>query len=178
MGCGSASAQPPALTGCIRPASGDDVAALHALEADIFGANAWSLAALAAELPPHPSADPAGATAVLRHAVVASIDDRINGYALSRHSADVCDVLRVGVSPRFRRLGLGTALVEALLNSARDEDCTRALLEVAVDNPAALWCYRRLGFTVIDRRKQYHPDGADAFVLQRFLSSLPTGQDA
>jgi ribosomal protein S18 acetylase RimI-like enzyme len=69
----------------------------------------------------------------------------------------------------LRRRGLGTALVEALVHPARNEGCTRVLLEVAVDNAAALGCYRRLGFGVIHRRPRYYPDGADAFVLQRLL---------
>jgi ribosomal-protein-alanine N-acetyltransferase len=152
----------------LRLASTRDLPALHALERDVFGVNAWSLSGLAAELEPE-KAQPRNRPGAMRNAVVAVVDEAVIGYGLSRRSDETCDIVRVAVAPRCRRLGLGTALVEALLGFARSQDCTRALLEVDVVNDAAISCYRSLGFTAIDRRPRYYPDGADALVMQRPL---------
>jgi [ribosomal protein S18]-alanine N-acetyltransferase len=152
----------------IRLASTRDLPAVHNLERDVFGVNAWSLPALAAELEPE-TTQPHDRLGGMRNAVVAVVDGALGGYALSRRSDEICDIVRVAVSPRFRRIGLGTALVEALLE-AQVESCTQALLEVDAGNVAAISCYRRLGFTAIDRRPRYYPDGADALVMQRLLS--------
>jgi [ribosomal protein S18]-alanine N-acetyltransferase len=141
---------------------------MHALERDVFGVNAWSVFGLAAELEPEtpPAHDD---QRVMRSGVVAVEADEVVGYGLSRRSDEVCDIVRVAVSPRFRRLGLGTALAQALLALARDQGCTRALLEVDAGNVAAVQCYRQLGFLAVDRRRRYYPDGADALVMQRAL---------
>jgi ribosomal-protein-alanine N-acetyltransferase len=152
----------------IRPASERDLPAIHALERDIFGVNAWSLSGLAAELEPE-TRRPHDDQRVMRSGVVAIEAGEVVGYGMSRRSDDVCDIVRVAVSPRFRRLGLGTALAEALLGLAQEQGCTRAMLEVDAGNVAAVECYRQLGFSVVDRRTRYYSDGADALVMQRPL---------
>lgn len=53
--------------------------------------------------------------------------------------------LSVGVSPGHRGEGIGTALLEALADVAREEGFTALSLSVEQDNPAARM-YERLGF--------------------------------
>lgn len=153
------------VRGCeIRVATGADAAELHRLEVKIFGPDAWSAGALVAELAREDASESIG-----RHGFVASVEGNVAGYALSRRTDDVCDIVRVAVSAAFRRQGLGTALVQALLEQARVESCARALLEVASDNTAALECYAQLGFGVLDRRARYYSGRVDALVLVKVL---------
>ena len=48
--------------------------------------------------------------------------------------------------PEARRSGLGRALVEAALESARERGCVRIELDVDEDNAPALALYRACGF--------------------------------
>jgi ribosomal protein S18 acetylase RimI-like enzyme len=50
------------------------------------------------------------------------------------------------VAPAFRSQGVGTRLIQHCVAHAREHDCAFVTLEVALDNPAAIGLYQRLGF--------------------------------
>lgn len=50
------------------------------------------------------------------------------------------------VTPNFRAQSIGRHLVEHCIGIAKTRDCAFVTLEVALDNPAALALYERLGF--------------------------------
>lgn len=145
----------------LRAATMVDLAALSRLELVVFGSDAWSSRSLADELAPHDAV-----AASSRGGLVASDGEGIVGYAFLRWTDDVGEIFRVAVVPAYRRQGVGTALVEALLQTARRQQCTSVLLEVGADNAAALRCYAQLGFTELDRRRGYYAGGVDALVLR------------
>ncbi len=138
----------------VRAATAGDVPAVTALEASVFGVDAWSKASVAEEL-----------TGPRRRAWVAS-DDEVLGYAASSSAGDVVDLQRVAVAPAHRGRGIASILVGTLLDAARSDGADRVLLEVAADNAPALGLYARHGFAEIDRRPAYYRDGRDALVLQ------------
>jgi [ribosomal protein S18]-alanine N-acetyltransferase len=137
----------------IRPATVDDVDAITALEASIFGADAWSAGSVREEL-----------TGARRTAVVAC-DPDVVGYAIVAVAGDATDLQRVAVEPSRRREGLGHALLTVVLPEE-----AQVLLEVSTRNEAALAFYDAEGFATIDRRPSYYRDGADALVMQRETS--------
>lgn len=143
----------------IRLATEADLAAVAALEAELFGPDAWDEAALRAEL------DGPG-----RRFVVAA-GDRVIGYAVSRSIGDVVDLQRIGVSPDQQRAGVATVLLEDLL--AHPGDADRMMLEVSAANRAALAFYLRRGFAQLALRPRYYRDGSDAMVLSRALAAPP-----
>jgi ribosomal protein S18 acetylase RimI-like enzyme len=61
-------------------------------------------------------------------------------------SAEDCWLEDLYVIPEARRSGLGRALVEAALDSARERGCVRIELDVDEDNEPALALYRACGF--------------------------------
>jgi ribosomal-protein-alanine N-acetyltransferase len=134
----------------LRPATGDDVAAVHALEVQLFGADAWSAAAVREEL-----------TGPRRTAVVAC-DPVVVGYAIAVASGEVQDLQRVAVHPSHRRRGLARDLLRAV-----SPGTGRMLLEVSAANAAAVAFYEAEGFTEIARRRRYYRDGSDAIVMER-----------
>jgi len=136
----------------IRPATAADVDAVAAMEAEIFGADAWSPASVRAEV-----------TAASRQCFVAVEDGEVRGYVVVRDAGEVADLQRIAVTPAMRRRGLGAQLLRRCDVSAHD----RTLLEVRADNVAAIAFYRREGFTEIARRGSYYADGTDAVVMQR-----------
>lgn len=145
----------------LRPATPEDVEAVGALEALLFGHDAWSARAVREEL-----------TASRRVAVVACAPEVV-GYAVTMTSDDVVDLQRIGVHPDHRRSGVAHALLGRVLEQARAD---RMLLEVSAANDRALAFYAAEGFAVIARRRRYYRDGTDALVLQRPLG--PEASDA
>ena len=147
----------------LRPATSEDLGALVALEADLFGGDAWSASLVSSEL-----------TAADRTVALAE-DEGIVGYAVVRHGWDVADLLRIGVRPDHRRQGVATSLLEAAVQAAGRRRASRMLLEVAATNVAALGFYARAGFVEIDRRRAYYQDGTDAVVMRRSLGAAACG---
>jgi len=80
------------------------------------------------------------------------------------------DVLTIAVRESHWGLGIGSALLGALIQAARERDCAEVFLEVRADNPRAQGLYLRRGFEQIGvRRGYYQPSGADAIVMRKDL---------
>jgi ribosomal-protein-alanine N-acetyltransferase len=80
------------------------------------------------------------------------------------------DVLTIAVRPAYWGQGIGSALLGALLDAARDRGCTEVFLEVRADNPRAHGLYLRRGFEELGvRRGYYQPSGVDAIVMRKDL---------
>jgi [ribosomal protein S18]-alanine N-acetyltransferase len=149
------------------PGTGPDpsvVDAVAALEAEVFGADAWSPAQVAEEL--------GGAG---RRTWVAERGGAVVGYAVTWHSGDVVDLQRIAVHPDQRNQGLALALLDAAVAAGRADGADRMLLEVGAANTAALTLYAAAGFVEIDRRRRYYRDGADAVVLRLPLAAVGCG---
>lgn len=132
----------------VRPATVADVAAVAALDRELFGPDAWTAAQVAEEL-----------LGEHRRAWVAG--EPLHGYVVTRTVGDVTDLQRIAVHPRHRRRGLARELLAAA------GDGRRMLLEVSADNTDAVAFYAAAGFVEIGRRRRYYRDGSDALVMQR-----------
>ena len=136
----------------LRAARAADVAAVLALETDVFGDDAWSASSVREEL-----------TGPWRRALVAC-DPEVVGYVVTSTAGDVVDLQRIAVRPDRQRRGLARRLLAAALAGAGAD---RLLLEVSDANEAALAFYAAEGFTEIHRRPRYYRDGSGAVVMQR-----------
>lgn len=99
-------------------------------------------------------------------------DDEPAGFILVRDLGNECEVLSLGVAPRWRRRGIAQDLLQSAMAEASRRDLPSIVLEVAVDNDAANDLYTGAGFTAVGRRARYYkrPDGrADALVLRLTL---------
>lgn len=142
-----------------RPLTAADLPRLAELERDLFSASAWTEGMLAEEL-----------EAPGRSYVGIDDDGVLVGYAGLWFDGDVAQVMTLGVAPAAQRRGVGTALLAALLDQARDLGAAAVLLEVRVDNAAALALYERHGFVVLGRRRRYYqPEDVDAFTMRLAL---------
>jgi [ribosomal protein S18]-alanine N-acetyltransferase len=145
----------------IRPAVAPDLDAIQALDAEVFGADAWSALAWQGEWDRVPDT---------RHLVVAVEADEVVGFAVLSAVADIADLHRVAVASDRRGRGIGAALVEAVATEARRRGCERVLLEVEATNGSAIALYERLGFVEIARRDAYYGPGRNALVMQRRIA--------
>ncbi|WP_092608092.1 ribosomal protein S18-alanine N-acetyltransferase [Actinomyces ruminicola] len=146
-----------------------DLEAVSRLEPELFGAEAWSPATLAAELDrtTGPGADRA-------YLVAEATDEpaRILGYAGLWYGdgRGDADLLTIATIPAARRRGVAGALLTSLLSTAADAGCRAVLLEVRASNEAAQRLYTAHGFTPIGRRRRYYlAPVEDAVVMRRVL---------
>ena len=91
------------------------------------------------------------------------------GMILARVTADEAEVLTLAVDPAVQQQGLGRALLEEAMATARQRGAGALFLEVASSNGPARALYAVLGFVTVGCRRGYYPDGGDALVLRRPL---------
>jgi [ribosomal protein S18]-alanine N-acetyltransferase len=87
--------------------------------------------------------------------VVASIDGKDAGFALSRSIADEAELLLLATRPAARRRGVAGALLRAMIDEAQGRGVARVHLEVRSGNDA-VWLYRREGFEKVGERRDYY----------------------
>jgi ribosomal-protein-alanine N-acetyltransferase len=98
------------------------------------------------------------------------------GFILVRDLGNECEILSLGVAPRWRRRGVAQALLATAIGEAVRRRLPSMVLEVAVDNDPASELYASAGFVVVGRRARYYrrPDGrADALIMRLVLPLLP-----
>ncbi|WP_103063312.1 GNAT family N-acetyltransferase [Actinomyces qiguomingii] len=173
-----------------------DMEAISRLESQLFGAEGWSPAVLAAELDrtTGPGAD---RTYLVAH-LAAPVDRGVSDSGLGAGALDAlaqvgaggseaivgyaglwygdgrgdADLLTIATVAAARRRGVATALLTALLGVAAQAGCRAVLLEVRASNEGAQRLYAAHGFTPIGRRRRYYlAPVEDAVVMRRSLSA-------
>jgi ribosomal-protein-alanine N-acetyltransferase len=102
----------------------------------------------------------------------ASAGPAMAGYAglLFVPGGTQADVLTIAVSHAYWGRGIGSALLAALTDAARERGCTEMFLEVRADNARAHGLYLRRGFEDLGlRRGYYQPSGMDAITMRKDL---------
>lgn len=79
-------------------------------------------------------------------------------------------IISVAVMPDFRRLGIGSALVEQALSALTTLQADECYLEVRITNEPAINLYRRLRFDITRSIPRYYYDGSDAYVMTKELT--------
>jgi ribosomal-protein-alanine acetyltransferase len=149
----------------LRRAAEGDLEAIMSLETSIFVTDAWSPALMRAEL-----------SAAHSYYLVAEDHGEIVAYAGLRAVAGAtdADIQTIAVAPAARRLGLGRALMVAMIGEATRRGARQVFLEVRDDNPNAQRLYDSLGFHPIAVRQHYYqPDDVDAIVMRLDLAEVP-----
>jgi ribosomal-protein-alanine N-acetyltransferase len=78
--------------------------------------------------------------------------------------ADELHITAVAVHPEQRRQGLGSQVLQALLQEAANQGALHATLEVAASNQAAQALYAAAGFRTAGVRRAYYRNGDDALI--------------
>ena len=137
-----------------------DLEHVQALEDALFTDGAWSPGQFWSELARVPES---------RWYVVARRRGSIVGYAGIHLIGPEADVQTVAVATDQQGMGIGRALIAALVERARGGGARVLHLEVRADNAAALSLYGRNGFMVDGRRRDYYGRGQDAVLMSRDL---------
>jgi ribosomal-protein-alanine N-acetyltransferase len=153
----------------VRPLTHADLPVLDRFERELFGAGAWSRAALAEELEGPGRWYVGGQDAATGELI---------GYAGLWFDEVDAQVMTIGTTAGHQRRGVGAALLAALLGRAREVGAAHVYLEVRVDNDPALRLYERAGFVQMGRRRGYYqPEDVDAWTMSLALDAPGTDDE-
>jgi ribosomal protein S18 acetylase RimI-like enzyme len=106
--------------------------------------------------------------------LVASAKKQTRGFILGDYGRrGVGHVITLDVDPGARRSGLGSRLMRTLEARFAEQGCRSVLLEVAVNNRAALTFYKAHGFSVTKTLRRYYPGGLDGLVMGKKIENRP-----
>ncbi len=139
----------------IRKMRAEDIDAVDELEQKIFK-NPWSKKEMLKIL----NEDNLG------FSVVAEFIEEIIGYAFSWIVIDGIHIGNIAVKEGFRRLKIGTRLMDYIVNEASNMGGKLFFLEVRKSNESAINLYKKFGFVPLSIKKRYYSDnGEDAVVM-------------
>jgi ribosomal-protein-alanine N-acetyltransferase len=167
----------------LRPMTAADLVDVIALEHELFPEDPWTPQMFADEVAQPPEsrlyliAEADGGDGGVPASEIVSRRGAAGGLVMAGYAGLMfipggtqADVLTIAVRQAYWGRGIGSALLGALLDAARDGGCTEVFLEVRADNPRAHGLYVRRGFTDLGiRRGYYQPSGVDAIVMRKDL---------
>ena len=97
-------------------------------------------------------------------------NNKIIGYCGCHIAADECYTDNIAVFPDYRKNGLGKALTIKLIETAEEKKCAFISLEVRPSNTAAVHMYKKLGFEIVRKRKNFYSSPTeDAFIMTLYF---------
>lgn len=81
-------------------------------------------------------------------------------------------IVTLDVDPGMQRGGIGTTLMRALEERFLSAGCRSALLEVAVNNRAALTFYKKHGYSILKTLPRYYPGGLDGLLMGKRIGEI------
>ena len=147
-------ARPP-LKVRISAMRAEDIPDVHVIERASFPVP-WPAYAFRQEL----------ATNRLARYLILRVADEVVAYGGLWLMVDEAHVTTFAVLPAWRRHGLGSRLLLALIELAADMGASVATLEVRLSNAGARQLYERFGFRPVGVRPRYYSDnGEDALIM-------------
>lgn len=140
----------------IRKWKYEDILRISELEKECFPKEPWSYKMLAS-----------GYETENFYGLVADDDGEIAGYGGITLAYDSADIDNIATSEPYRHSGVATAILEGLLDYARNNGVKTVFLEVRVSNSAAMELYLKHGFCGAYARTRYYSDGEDCLVMKK-----------
>ncbi len=128
----------------IRQMTIEDIPAVAETERLTLGAEAWSESSLLETLSRN------------GHYFVAAVDGKTAGHGGFTVVLDEGDITNIAVRHEFRRQGLASKILEAMISEANKRHLSFLTLEVRKSNTPAVLLYEKYGFTVRGERKSFY----------------------
>ncbi len=138
----------------IRRMTENDIDAVLELKAGEFQP-AWNRDMLMSELKDNPFAQ----------AYVLTKNDKIIGFLDFWITFETAQLANIAIETNRHRQGLGSLLMNEMLEICEKEMCEMISLEVHVNNQTAISFYEHYGFIKASLRKGYYEDGCDAHLM-------------
>jgi len=129
----------------IYEAEEKDLQIISELEKDLFSEEKWSYFQILREFKNDFS-----------KILVFKEKEEIIGYLIFREIKPEIEILKIGVRKEYQRKGVGTKLIQKLIEIAKEKNISKIFLEVKTSNLSAYNFYKKLGFKEMYRRKNYY----------------------
>lgn len=96
---------------------------------------------------------------------VAKVDDIVVGYVVCHISDKTAHILNISVKKEYQGCGIGSKLLDFLLNKLQHYGVKSVILEVRVDNIKAINLYKKFGFSEVKILPKFYHDGKDAILM-------------
>lgn len=94
----------------------------------------------------------------------------VAGFVIFHVAGSSSEVYNIAVDTRCARSGIGTHLMNTVMNESLKRYASRVLLEVRKSNTPAIRFYERFGFRILGERKDYYSNPIeDAYVMEKRL---------
>lgn len=101
--------------------------------------------------------------------IVAKENEKIVGFAGIIISIDDTEITNIVTKKAERKRGIGTLLLDKLIEITKKENRDKISLEVNENNIEAKNLYIKNGFEIVGRRKKYYNGIDDAIIMTKFL---------
>ncbi len=97
--------------------------------------------------------------------IVAKKDNEIIGYGGMWHVINEGHITNVAVKKEYRGKGVGTKIIDAFIDIAKEKEMIGITLEVRVSNDIAKNLYKKNGFIMEGIRKEYYEDNKEDAII-------------
>ena len=101
--------------------------------------------------------------------LAAKISEAVVGYISYTVILDECQIVNVATSPSFRKMGIGSKIIEAFLCELKSEGVKSAFLEVRESNLPAINLYKKFGFLEIGVSKNHYSKPTENAILMKIV---------
>ena len=100
--------------------------------------------------------------------IVAHQNNCIVGFAGIWIAIDVAHITNIVVKKDLRKTGIGTLLLQELINMCKNLQIKEITLEVNEHNVSAIKLYEKFGFKQVGLRKKYYNNEDNALIMTKF----------
>jgi ribosomal-protein-alanine N-acetyltransferase len=110
--------------------------------------------------------------------VIAEENGKAAGFCLTAHQQARGYIITIDVLEKFRRRGVGTALLAETERRLAEHGVKEIGLETATDNDSAVAFWQRHGYRTRGVWKGYYPGGRDAFAMTKTIATTARASKA
>jgi len=105
----------------------------------------------------------------IRKFYVAVKENKIVGYIVCWLSDKTAHIYNISIKKEVQNLGIGSCLLEYLLEELKKDGFKTVILEVRKSNSKAINLYKKFGFAEVKVLPKFYPDGEDAIYMIKNL---------
>ena len=139
----------------------DDIQAVAEMDEICFGEDGWSEYFFACELLDKNS-----------EYIVGEIEGKVVACSGLKFYPEGAYGMTIAVLPEFQGRGIGKKLFAEIIERAKKRGAKLMIFEVRVNNDSAIHIYKKFGFKIVDRIKDYYMGGEDAFRMYANLGEI------
>ena len=99
--------------------------------------------------------------------LVVEKNEEVIGFVIGITQKNEGHILVIAIKESYKKKGVGTFLMKKLMDIYEKKGVMKLKLEVRASNTPALSMYKKLGFKITNRLRNYYENGEDGFLLRR-----------